>query len=375
MKLAIVHDYLSQFGGAERVVLNFHEIFPEAPIFTSIYDKDKLPKEFRGLDIRTSFMQSIPGVYKFFRAFFWIYPFAFYSFNLSEFDVILSSSSAYAKGIRKPVGAKHFCFCYNPMRFVWRYDDYVKAEKWGIFSWLIKKILLPIAFLPLKAWDLYTNRSVDYFITSSRAVVQRIKETYGREAEVINPPIDTNFYYPEDKQIIEKVKAKHNIQGSYFLIVSRLAAYKRVDLAVEAFNGIGKKLVIVGGGPQADNLKNIASKDVLFLGKVSDDDLRALYSGCVALIFPGEEDYGLVPLEAMACGSPVIAYAAGGALETVKAGETGTFFGSQEINAVRSVLNVFDRGTFKSDAIRRHALEYSIDSFTKKMRSFIMSKL
>ena len=375
IKIAIIHDYLCQFGGAERVLLNFHSIFPDAPIYTSIYDRSNMPDEFKALDIRTSFMQSIPCVSKIFRMFFWLYPFAFNSLDLSGYDVILSSSSAFAKGVGKAKGAKHFCYCYNPMRFVWRYDDYVKNERWGIFDTLIKKILLPILFYPLKKWDYENSKQVDYFLTSSKVVAKRIKETYGREAEVINPPVDTDFYQPAAAAEIAETITSKGIRQPYYLVVSRLAGYKRVDLAIEAFNQSGQTLVIVGTGPQEKVLSKTAKENVFFLGKCSDSEIRALYSGCEALIFAGDEDYGLVPLEAMACGVPVIAFRAGGATETVLENTTGLFFDRQTAEELLGAVRRIEKTVFDPKRIREQALTFSTLSFTMKIRSFIITQL
>jgi len=318
MRIAIVHDYLNQFGGAERVVSALHEIWPDAPIYTSIYDRNKMPAVFQRMDIRTSFMQYFPFIFRWFKFYFLFYPLAFESFDLSEYDVILSSSSAFAKGIKKRPDQLHLCYCHNPMRFVWRYDDYVKKESLPA----LVKGLLPLVLDPVKRWDLQGVAGVDQFIANSRTVAERIKQTYGRESVIINPPVESGFFRPS------------TVSQDYFLVVSRLNAYKRIDLVVEAFTQLDLPLKVIGSGPDLKRLKRLAGPSVEFLGRRSDDDLEKYLAECQALIFPGEEDFGIVPLEAMACGRPVIAYRAGGAQETVVDGETGIFFAEQTVAAL-----------------------------------------
>jgi glycosyltransferase involved in cell wall biosynthesis len=358
MKTALVHDYLNQFGGAERVVEALHELYPEAPIYTSIYDEKRMPESFRRMDIRTSFMQNIPFVSPMFRWYFLIYPLAFESFDLSEYDVILSSSSAYAKGIKKNKGQLHICYCHNPMRFVWRYDDYVKRE--GIPRWLKK--MLPFFLDPVKRWDLQNNSGVDYFIANSRTVAERIGEIYGRESVIIQPPVNGSFFRPS------------GVDRDYYLIVSRLNHYKRVDVAVEAFNGLGLPLKIIGDGPARKSLEKSAGPGVEFLGRVPDAEVARYLSECRALVFPGEEDFGIVPLEAMACGRPVIAYRAGGALETVIEGGTGVLFSPQTPEALAQAVQKSNFEVFDKKQIRDHALKFDKEVFKHRIREFVRGK-
>lgn len=358
MKIALVHDYLNQFGGAERVVDALHGIFPRAPIYTSIADENKLPASFRLMDIRTSFMQNLPLVLPLFRFYFFLYPFAFENFDLSEFEVILSSSSAFAKGIRKREGQLHICYCHNPMRFVWRFSDYVRNE--GFPAWV--KWILPFLLEPLKRWDFQNSENVDYFIANSLNVARRIKKIYGRESVIINPPVDCGYFSPAGGD------------GDYFLVVSRLNPYKRIDLVVESFNRTELPLKIVGSGPAEGGLKRQARENIEFLGNVTDQRLRELLSACRALIFPGEEDFGIVPLEAMACGRPVIAYKAGGALETVIEGETGLFFDKQEPASLEAALKRFQFELFNKQRIREHALKFDLKVFDKRIADFVKEK-
>jgi glycosyltransferase involved in cell wall biosynthesis len=358
MKLAIVHDYLNQFGGAERVVEALHELYPEAPIYTSIFDPSRLPESFSRMDIRTSFMQNIPLVMPLFKLFFMIYPIAFERFDLSEYDVILSSSSAYAKGVRKQKGQLHICYCHTPMRFVWRYSDYIKKE--AVPEWI--KMILPFFLDPLKKWDRATAKAVDYFIANSQNVADRIKRIYGRESVIINPPVETERFRPG---VIDR---------DYYLVVSRLAAYKRIDIVIEAFNRLELPLKVIGNGPAGPALRKIAKGNIEFLSNVDDQELAAYLAECRALIFPGEEDFGIVPLEAMASGRPVIAFKSGGAKETVLDGKTGAFFPQQSPPALIEAVKRTKFMVFNKTEIRQYALGFDKEHFKRKLDSYVREK-
>ncbi|MFH1542543.1 MAG: glycosyltransferase [bacterium] len=359
MRVAIVHDYLNQFGGAERCVQALHEIFPEAPIFTSIYDEQRMPAGFRRMDIRTSFMQKIPFVFRFFKWYLLFYPLAFESFDLSEFDVIISSSSAWAKGVKRNPGQLHICYCYSPMRFVWRYQNYVERENYNP----ILKSILPLVLAPLKKWDLETNNNVDHFVAISKTIADRIDETYRLKSDIIFPPVETGKF------------SLSAVDSDYFLVVSRLNAYKRIDLVIEAFNELDLPLKIIGSGPELKRLKNLANANIEFLGRLPDKVIAEYYAECRALIFPGEEDFGIVPLEAMASGRPVIAFQAGGARETVVDGVTGMFFAPQTAQALVATVNKFMFKVFKKELIREHALTFSKEIFKAKMKDYVESKI
>ena len=355
MKIALVHDYLNQFGGAERVVSALHELWPDAPIYTSIYDQSKLPANFKDMDIRTSFMQKLPFCSAWFRAYVLLYPLAFESFDLSEYDVILSSSSAWAKGIKKRPDQLHLCYCHAPMRFVWRYDDYVKREAFP--QWL--KMILPYILAPIKRWDLQTTEAVDLFIANSKTIADRIKRTYNRESVIINPPVELESFKPS------------KTQRDYFLVVARLAAYKRLDVVVRAFSQLDLPLKIVGEGPAQKALESLAGPNIEFLGRQNETQLASLLSQCQALIFPGEEDFGIVPLEAMAAGRPVIAFRAGGALETVSEGETGLFFDRQDKEALKSALKQFQFMTFDQNKICQHVAKFGKLRFQTEIKTLV----
>ncbi|MFH1347301.1 MAG: glycosyltransferase [Candidatus Margulisiibacteriota bacterium] len=358
MKIAIVHDYLNQFGGAERVISALHEIWPDAPIYTSIYDERRMPDEFRRMDIRVSFMQRLPFVFNLFKYYFLFYPLAFERFDLSGYDIIISSSSAFAKGVTKRLGQLHICYCHTPARFVWRYEDYMKRESIPAFF----KVFLPFFLEPIKKWDLQTSANVDYFIANSRNVADRIQKTYSRESVIINPPVESRLFEPSA------------LTSDYFLVASRLNTYKRIDIVVEAFNKLDLPLKIVGDGPDRRNLRKTAGANIEFLGRLPDEQLSKYLAECQALIFPGEEDFGIVPLEAMAAGRPVIAYKAGGAKETVSDGETGILFDKQTVESLVLALKRFQFESFDKKKLRAHAEKFDKEQFKQKITAFVDEK-
>lgn len=361
MKIAIVHDYLNQYGGAERVVEVFYELFPKAPIFTSIYDQNKLPPVFKEMNIKTSFMQKLPFLDKHFKKYLLFYPKAIESFELSDFDLILSSSSAFARGAIKGKDACHICYCYTPMRFVWDYENYIGKENFG------KIILgiLPYMIKKLKKWDINTIGRVDYYIAISNYIKGKIMKFYGRDATVIYPPVS-----------VKKFTISNKIED-YFLIVSRLNAYKNIDLVIDTFNDLGLKLKIVGTGPYRKTLEcMVKNKNIEFLGRLGDLELREVYSKCRAYIFPGKEDFGITPVEAQASGRPVIAYADGGAPETVLDGVTGLFFRENSKNALVATIRKFIKieEKFDSNKIHSNALRFDTEIFKRDIVNFINKK-
>jgi glycosyltransferase involved in cell wall biosynthesis len=360
MKLAIVHDYLNQMGGAERTVEVLHEVFPDAPIYTSIYLPDKMPDSLRQMDIRTSFMQKLPGLSKHFKKYLLLYPYAFMQFNLGEYDVVLSSSSAWAKGVAVNTKTCHICYCYTPMRFVWNYEDYVRREKFGHTT----RKILPVAIERLKKWDLSTVNNVDYYVAISKYVAERIKRCYEREAEVIYPPVNTYFYKMADSSKVE----------DYYLIVSRLNTYKKIDLVVETFNQLGLPLVIIGDGPYGSYLQRIAGKNIKFLGRLTDEEIKGYYERCRAFIFPGEEDFGITPLEAQSAFRPVIAFGRGGALETVIDGKTGVFFDEHTIESLKDAVLRFNKIKFDPFVIRKNAESFDKSVFMSNIKLFVEVK-
>ena len=355
MKIAIVHDFLNQYGGAERVVGYLNRIFPEAPVFTSIYFPKSTFEFFRNADIHTSFLQKMPGADKHFRKYFLLYPAAFKKFDLSKYDVIITSSSSYANSIKKTSSSLIISYCYTPARFLWNPDKYLEREKVSnCFKFIIKPFLNY-----LKKNDLEASKKVDYFITISDFIKERVKKIYGRDSTVIYPPIDSNNYiYKEKKQ-------------DFYLVVSRLKSYKRVDIAVKAFNMIGKELLIAGTGEDEQFLKKIARRNIKFLGRVSEARLTNLYSDAKALIFTGEEDFGLTPIEAQASGTPVIAFRGGGALETIIAGQTGLFYDIQDPVSLIESIKIFEKNIFDPSKCRANALKFDYKIFKRKITEFV----
>jgi glycosyltransferase involved in cell wall biosynthesis len=361
MRVALVHDYLNQMGGAERVVMAFHEIFPNAPIYTSIYDPERVDPVFRTMDIRTTFMQKLPLVTKYHQPYLPFYPFAMESLDLRGYDLVLSSSSAFGKGVITRPETLHICYCHTPMRWCWNYNEYVEREQLGKMA----RRILPFLITGLRTWDQTSSMRVDHFIANSPVVADRIQKYYRREAVVIPPPVEAERF-PFDPTIQAE---------NYFLIVSRLIPYKRIDLAIEACNRLQLPLVIIGSGRDLDRLKTLAGPTIRFTGRLSDEEVIYYYTHCRALLFPGEEDFGITPLEAQAAGRPVIAYGAGGALASVVDGITGAFFQEQTVDSLARVLASFDERMYNPHVIRNHALEFDKPRFSRRILQFIEAKL
>jgi glycosyltransferase involved in cell wall biosynthesis len=361
MKVALVHDYLNQMGGAERVVMALHELFPDAPIYTSIYDPARVDPAFQKMDIRTSFMQKLPLVTKHHQPYLPLYPFAMENLDLRGYDLVLSSSSAFGKGVITRPETLHICYCHTPMRWCWNYEEYVERERLG----KVARAILPFLITKLRTWDQISAMRVDHFVANSPIVAERIRKYYRREAIYIPPPVEANRF-PFDPTIETE---------NYFLILSRLVPYKRIDLAIEACNQLQLPLVIIGGGRDLERLKRMAGPTIRFLGKLPDEEVLHYYTHCRAFIFPGEEDFGITPLEAQACGRPVIAYGAGGALATIVDGITGIFFREQTVKSLTTVLASFNEQMFNPYVIHNHALEFDIPRFRRRILQFIETKI
>ncbi len=358
MKIALVHDWLNQMGGAEVVLEALVELYPDAPVYTSIYWPAKMPAAYRAWDVRASFLDRWPLVRRYHQPFLPFYPLAFESFRFDKYDVIISNKSGFCHGIRPPAGALHICYCLTPTRYLWSTGEYLQREGLGP---LTRATLLPILAL-LRRWDRRAAGRVDRFLAISRVVQERIARIYGRESEIIYPPVRTDCFAPAPQV------------GDYFLSMGRLIPYKRVDLVIQAFNQLGLPLLIVGEGRDRKRLEAMAAPNVRFLGRLPVAEMSDLLARCRALIFPGLEDFGITPVEAQAAGRPVIAYAGGGALDTVIDGETGILFGEQTVEALVAAvrrLESLGEGYFNAERLCQRAECFSADQFRRDFSAFV----
>jgi len=363
MRVAIVHDWLTGRRGGEKVLELLLELYPEATIFTLLHLPGSAGSSIEAHPIRTSFIQKLPLVERHYRWYLPLFPRAIESLDLSGFDLVLSSSHCAAKGAIAPKGALHICYCHTPMRYVWdRFGDYFGR------GWKARLLYGPAA-RRLRRWDRNSASRVDHFIANSHYVASRIRDYYGREVDaVIPPPVDTGYYTPAPDG--DSAAAAE----PYFLVVSALVPYKRIELALEAFRGRAETLLVVGTGPSRGRIEAIAPKNVRLLGWLPDEELRRLYRGCRATILPGVEDFGIVPLEAIACGAPVVAYGEGGALDTVKDGETGAFFREPTAASLSHAIDRVSGLRFNKESLRNWALGFSRERFLTQMREFISSR-
>ena len=358
MKVALVHDHLAQDGGAERVLKVLAEIFPEAPIYTLLFEPKNADKYYRHRRIETSIIQKLPGGISHYQWYMPFMPMAVEFFDMSGYDLVISDTSSFAKGIITSSHTLHICYCHTPTRYLWSdTHQYINELKYNKY---FKKVI-SLVLNYIRMWDKLAADRVDEYIANSRFVAGRIKKYYKRESVVIYPPVET-----------EKFKISDSI-ADYFLIGGRLAPYKRIDVAVETFKKTGKKLKIYGDGVDLLRLKKMARghKNIEFLGWVDDAAKAELYSHSLAFIHPQEEDFGITAVEAMASGRPVIAYRSGGALETVQDGITGIFFDEQTPESLAEAINKFDASKFDSKIIRQHAEKYSVARFKKEIGEFI----
>jgi len=361
MKIALVHDFLLRMGGAERVLKVLMDMYPDAPVYTLLYDEKKCGKDFPRERVRTSRLQKfprfLPGMHKFLFPFM---PSAIEDFDFSEFDVVISSSSAYAHGIVTNLDTTHICYYHTPMQYAWNYTHkYLKEQNLGWFGEMLASKLMH----RVRIWDFLAADRVDVPLANSKTIARRIAKYYRQEAQVVYPPVEVERFEPHEKH------------EGYFLIVSALTPYKRIDLAVELFNKLGKRLVIIGDGKDAARLKSIAASNIDFLGFKSDEVVKEYLENCRAFIFPGEEDFGIAPVEAMACGKPVLAYRKGGLTETVVEGETGEFFDEQTIESMEGALTqlLINEKEYCTRAISEHAEKFSTKNFKKTMKSLVES--
>jgi len=358
MRVALIHDWLTGLRGGEKVLEVLCELYPDATLFTMVYIPDSTSLIIESHPIRTAFTQKLPAVKRLYRWYLPLYPWAVESLDLDGYDLVVSSSHCVAKGVLTPPDSTHICYCHTPMRYVWdRFGDYFGN---GVTARLVYG---PVAHY-LRKWDVASAARVDHFIANSKHVAERIQKYYRREAEVIYPPVDTEVYVPAEEE-----------PEDYYLIVSALVPYKRLELAIDAFNKRNEPLLIVGTGPQEAKLKARAGANIRFLGGLSQQELRPVYQRCQAVLLPGVEDFGIVPVEAQACGRPVVAFAEGGALESVRDGETGVFFSESSPEALSDAIDRVSSLRFNRNAVRSWALGFSRQRFKDSVKSYIDEKL
>ncbi len=355
MRVAIVHEWLTIYGGSERVVEEIHKLFPEAPIYTLVYDEDNMPERFKEYDIRTTFIQKMPFAKKKYPNYLPLMPRAFEALDLTEYDLVLSSSTACAKGVITRSDAIHICYCHTPMRYAWEfYYEYTRNMN------KMKRFIIAFFMHKIRMWDRLAADRVDYFIANSNYIKGRIDKYYRRKAEVIFPPVNTHLYHIEEKE-------------DFYLIVSRLVTYKRVDLAVEAFNELGLPLIIIGSGPEEKKLKAMAKDNIKFLGRLTDEEIVNYYSKSKAFVFPGEEDFGITPIESQASGTPVIAYGRGGVLDTVRDNFSGILFYEQTVKELMNAIKAFEMSgvRWSAEEIKANSEEFSVLHFKQNFSNYV----
>ncbi len=350
--------------GGEKCLEILCQLYPKADLFTLLYVKNRLSDVIEGMNIHTSFIQHFPKASTYYRYYLPCFPTAIEQFDLKGYDLVISTSHCVAKGILSMPDSLHLSYCFTPMRYVWdMHFDYFKGSRSKF-----KKMFVPFFSNYLRMWDVTSSQRVDYFLTISKHVQRRIKKYYGRESTVIYPPVDCDFFQPPESG---------GKEGEYFLMVTAFAPYKKVDIAIQVFNQLGKPLLIVGEGQELKKLKKMAKKNIEFLGWQSNEKIRGYYQGSKAFIFPGEEDFGIAPVEAQACGKPVIAYGRGGVLESVipfpQAYPTGIFFHEPTVPSLLNAIDLFERNIeqFDSKEIRKNVLRFRQSNFTEQIHSFI----
>ncbi len=355
LKLAIVCDWLTVAGGAEKVILALHQLFPNAPIYTTMYNPEKV-KGFEKAQIHTSYLQKITFARKHHQLFLTLYPQIFENFDLDQYDIVISSSHSCAKGIITKPSTLHISYCHSPMRYAWEYSQKYINE-YSMSSFL--KRFVPLFMHDIRIWDRLTADRVDHFVANSQYIAQRIQKYYRRDATVIYPFIKCAEFFSSPEK------------GDYYIAYGRLTSYKKFDLLVQAFNLNGKPLIICGSGPEFEKLKKMAKPNIQLLGFTPDTELKKYLSKAKALLFPQVEDFGIIPLEAMASGCPVIAYGKGGALETVKEGVSGLFFSSQDVASLNNTIEEFEKKTFNIEDIIAQANQFDIKKFNQQLTEYV----
>jgi glycosyltransferase involved in cell wall biosynthesis len=373
MRIALLHHWLVSFGGGERVLEVMGEMFPDADLVTLLYRPSDLPVSLRDRNIITSPFQKIPGATSFHRHLMPLYPWAVESIDVSKYDLLISSDSGPIKGVLKRPDATHICYCHSPMRYLWvASDEYAAHMSWP--TRLAFRTTIP----RVRAWDFRAAQRVNYFLANSENIAERILNCYGRESTVIYPPVETTLA-ADAVRVAASIRHPDAPQEDYYFTIGRFVQYKRNDLIIEACNRLGRRLRIAGVGPDERRLRSIAGPTVEFLGQITGEELWKQYAACRALIFAADEDFGMVPVEAQACGRPVIAYGKGGALETVHAVSdavspaTGVLFYKQTVEAVIAAIEEFEsrERTFDPAAITRFAQRFNREHFVRDLGAFV----
>ena len=361
MKVAIVHYWLVGMRGGEKVLESLIDLYPNADIYTNVYNKSKISEKINNQIVITTFIDKIPFSKKCYKYFLPIMPIALFFLNLKKYDLIISSESGPSKGFRKSKKSLHICYCHSPMRYIWDMtDEYLKDV--SILKRLVAKFFFPI----LRLWDVNTASSVDEIIVNSYFVKERVKKFWNRNSFVLGPPVNINSF-----------KINYDSNKDYYLVLSQLVSYKKVDLAVKAFNKLNKKLIIIGEGDDIERLKIISNDNINFLGWQSDENKKEYLANSKALIFPGIEDFGIVPIESMASGRPVLAFKKGGALDYIRHDVNGIFFNEQSIESLVEAVNKFEVefNQFDSDLIKKTVYKFDKEKFKTYFSKFVQEKL
>lgn len=363
MKIALIHDWYYTNGGAEKVIKAINNAFPNCDhfaLFDVMSDSDKL-NLLNTTKVNTTFIQKMPFISKFHRNYLQLYPLAIEQLDLRPYDLIISSSSAVAKGVLTNSNQVHICYCHSPMRYAWDlYQQYLKESKFNFLTKIYAKYVLH----KIRLWDVMSANRVDYFISNSNYISQRINKVYRRDSQVIYPPVETNNF-----------KLSQNPSRDFYFTASRMVPYKKIDLIVETFAINGKKLIVAGNGPELKKIKSKANSNVTFVGHITNDKLLEYIQNAKAFVFAAEEDFGIIPVEAQACGTPVIAYGKGGALETIIENKTGVFFEEQTSESLNQAIEKFEKMNFDPLRIRENALRFSEERFVEEIKTFVNSKM
>lgn len=356
MRLALVHDWLNQNGGAEDVLEHLVRFFPDSPVYTSMYAPDLMPAEYRAWDIRRTWMDRLPGIHRHHQRYLPLYPLAFRNLDLSTYDVVLSNKSGFCHGVNVGAETLHICYCLTPTRYVWDLEAYLDREQFGRGVRAAARLVAKL----YRRWDYAAAQRVGQFIAISTEVQARIQRIYGRESTIVYPPVEVAARF-----------APSDVTDDYFLVVSRLVPYKRIDLAVQACTRLGLPLIVGGQGRDRARLEAMAGPTVQFIGYVPDQDLPDLFARCRAFIFPGLEDFGITPVQAQAAGRPVIAFRGGGVLDTVIPGKTGSLFAEPTVESLAGVLQMFDDAQFDPSVLRVHAMQFDSAVFERAITGYV----